>query len=346
MRRSGGWWSRLCQLAVLVVAVGVGFLWFNLSENPERRPVLALMQYLPYPVYLGPALAALVLSYWLGWFWRALSATSLVVVLTAIMGLCVGHAEEGRDRIRFMTYNAKTFYAAARPNGFYELAMEVLQHDPDVLVMQDAGDMSDLEQRQPALFRAIVGDRHTYLYGQYVVASRFPLKDCAPGWIPFQKHMHSFVHCVMEAHGQEVDVVTVHFVTPRQGLNATREEGLKGLKVWGENVNNRVGQSALMVEQMRHFKPRPRIVAGDLNAPESSVVVKLLLNTGLRDAYSSAGLGYGYTHGHSLKLKISLLRIDHILVSDSIGVANAEVGGKVASEHRPVIADLWLTRQP
>lgn len=345
MRRAGGWWVRLCQAAVLLVAVGVGFLWFNLSATPERRPLLALMQYLPYPVYLGPAAVALGLSFYLGWFWRALSAVSLIVVLTAIMGLCVGQADEGHDRIRFMTYNAKTFYAAARPNGYYELAMEVLQHDPDVLVMQDANEMGDMKQYQPERFRAIVGDRHTYLYEQYVVASRFPIKECGPGWIPYNKRMHSFVHCVIEAHGQEVDVVTVHFVTPRQGLNATRFEGRKGLKVWGENVSNRMSQSALMVEQLRHYKPRPRIVAGDLNAPESSEVVKLLLNTGLRDVYSSAGWGYGYTHGHSLKLGISLLRIDHILVSDSIGVASAEVGGKTASEHRPVIADLLLVRQ-
>jgi endonuclease/exonuclease/phosphatase (EEP) superfamily protein YafD len=85
------------------------------------------------------------------------------------------------------------------------------------------------------------------------------------------------------------------------------------------------------------------IVAGDLNAPAQSLVVRTLLDSGLRDAFSSASWGYGYTHGHSLRPHLfSTIRIDHILVSPEIGVADCFVGGKAGSEHRPVIADLWL----
>jgi endonuclease/exonuclease/phosphatase (EEP) superfamily protein YafD len=337
------WLWRAC---VLLVAIAVAFLWFNLSENPERRPVLALLQYLPYPAYLGPTIVAACLSLFLGWAWRLLAVSSLIVVLTAIMGLCVGQPDEGHAYIRVMTYNAKAYYAASRPRGFEELAMEVMQHDPDVLVMQDSGDLVRLQHDKPDVFYRIVGHRQTYGYGQYLIASRYPLKGCGPGLMPFESQMHSFAHCVVQVHGQEVDLVTVHFVTPREGLNAARRQGLRGLRVWSDNMNHRLGQAGLLAEHMRQFKPqRPRIVAGDLNAPESSAVVKTLLHTGLRDAYSSAGLGYGFTHGHSLKLGISWLRIDHILVSDSIGVAHAYVGGKIASEHRPVIADLLLVRQ-
>ncbi len=74
------------------------------------------------------------------------------------------------------------------------------------------------------------------------------------------------------------------------------------------------------------------------------MVVRNLLYTGLRDAFSSAAFGYGYTHGHSLRFGLSFNRIDHILVSDDIGVGDAIVGGRKGSEHRPVIADLWLKR--
>jgi endonuclease/exonuclease/phosphatase (EEP) superfamily protein YafD len=90
-------------------------------------------------------------------------------------------------------------------------------------------------------------------------------------------------------------------------------------------------------------RPRPVVVAGDLNAPEDSLVVRRVLETGLRDAFSSAGVGYGYTYGHyTLGLGISFLRIDHILVSAEIGVIDCYTGGKEASPHRPVIADLFL----
>jgi vancomycin resistance protein VanJ len=90
--------------------------------------------------------------------------------------------------------------------------------------------------------------------------------------------------------------------------------------------------------------PRPLILAGDLNAPESSPVLGTLKAIGLRDAFSAAGIGYGYTHGHSLRPGFSFLRIDHVLVSAGIGVADCFVGGSEASEHRPVIADLLLSR--
>jgi endonuclease/exonuclease/phosphatase (EEP) superfamily protein YafD len=334
-------WLRAFIVAVALALLG---MWWALGENPERRPVVALLQYLPYPVYVAPALLALLVSFWLRWWWRLLAAASLALALTVLMGLCVGQPDEGHGRLRFMTYNVKAYYARARPHGFDEIGMEILQQDPDVIVMQDAVELAQLETINPPLFRAVVGDRQTYAFGQYLVASRFPLKDCKPGWVPYRMEMHSFVHCVLQAHGQEVDLVTVHFVTPRQGLNATRREGVAGLKTWSQNMNDRLSQAGLLAENMRHMTRPYRIVAGDLNAPESSAVVQTLLNTGLRDAYSSAAWGYGFTHGHSLRPGIDLLRIDHILVSGNIGVEEAHVGGKVASQHRPVIADLLMFR--
>lgn len=344
MRRVTGGWMWLWRAVVLSVAMGVTFVWWTLSGSPEQRPVLALLQYVPYPVYLTPTVLSLLVSLWLGWAWRVLALGSLVVVLTAIMGLCLGQADEGHGRIRLMTYNVKSYYAGLRPHGFSELALEIMQHDPDVIVMQDATQIPGLAQSRPQEYRALMGGRQAYAFGQYVVASRFPLKDCAPGWISYRDKRHSFVHCVLQAPGKEIDLVTVHFLTPREGLNATRQKGLQGLEDWSGNMNDRLVQSGLLAEQLRQMK-RPRIVAGDLNAPQTSAVVKTLLNTGMRDAYSSAAWGYGYTHGHSLRPGLSWLRIDHILVSEDIGVVSAEVGGTLASQHRPVIADLLLHRE-
>lgn len=344
MRRAQGNWSWGLRSLVLLVALGVVFVWAILTHDPERWPALALMQYLPYFAFLLPALAAWLASWWLGWLWRALSSASLIVVLTVIMGLCTGTPDEGYGHIRFMTYNVKAFLASMRPHGFSELALEIMLHDPDVIVMQDANQIPALEYNKPEVYKALMGGRQVYSFSQYVVASRLPLKDCAPGWIPYRNQRHSFVHCVLQAHGKEVDLVTVHFTTPRDGLNATRKEGLAGLQAWSGNMNDRLVQSGVLAEHLRLMK-RPRIVAGDLNAPESSMVVQTLLNTGLRDVFSSAAWGYGYTHGHSLKLGLSFLRIDHVLVSNEIGVQHVEVGGAVASEHRPVIADLLLVRQ-
>ncbi|MDO9238199.1 MAG: endonuclease/exonuclease/phosphatase family protein [Aquabacterium sp.] len=327
----------------MAVAAGVCAVSLILVGDPESHPLAALVQYVPYLAYLLPTILALVWSCWLGWAWRLVSAISVGLVLTLIMGLVWGHPDEGHGHLRVMTYNSKAHLAMAAPNGGAALALEIYQHDPDVLVMQDAGELMQWQRERPDMFNAIVGKRDVYSFGQYIIASRLPLKACAPGSIPIRKKPHSFVHCVLTVHGEEIDLVTVHFLTPREGLNATRHGGLKGLAAWRVNMEDRLTQSHELAAQLNAMK-RKRIVMGDLNAPESSTVVQTLLRTGMRDAFSSAGRGYGYTHGHSLRPGLSFLRIDHILVSDDIGVSQAFAGGSAASEHRPVIADLQVTR--
>ena len=345
MQRVRVWWQWGGRAAVLAVAFGVLLVWLGLANDPESHAALALLLYVPYPVYLLPALVAVLWSFSLGWRWRLLALASLLVVLTVLMRPAWGQADDGYRRVRLMTYNVKSYLAVHRPHGVAEVSMEVLQHDPDVIVMQDAGQFVDEHGSPPNTLKTIFGQREIYAFGQYVVASRFPLKDCQPGWIPYNGQRHSFVHCVVSANGTDFDLITVHFVTPRDGLNAARSEGVKGLGAWRANMNKRLTQSGVLAEHLRLMKlKRPRVVAGDLNAPENSSVVQDLLDTGLRDAFASAGLGYGYTHGHSLWPGISFLRIDHILVSDEIGVSDAFAGGKVASQHRPVIADLLLVR--
>jgi endonuclease/exonuclease/phosphatase (EEP) superfamily protein YafD len=336
-------WPKVARATVLLVALGVLFVWLVLSSDPESHPALALLQYVPFVAYVLPAVLAVCVSAWLGWVWRVVALGSLALILTSVMGLAWGEPDEGYGHIRFMTYNVKAYLATLRPHGTSELALEIMQHDPDVVVMQDAGQLIGLQQGQPEVFKAIMGKREFQAFGQYIIASRLPIKDCSPGFIPYRNQQHTYFHCVLIAHGKEIDLVTVHFTTPRDGLNATRHEGLKGLDAWNGNMNDRLVQSGVLAERLRLMK-RPRIVAGDLNAPESSTVVQTLLHTGLRDAFSVAGKGYGYTHGHSLWPGLSFLRIDHILVSEEIGVEDAFAGGKIASQHRPVIADLLVVR--
>lgn len=328
----------------VVVAAVTAVLCWAITGNPERHAATALLQYLPYPLYLAPAVVAAVLSVWLGWRWRAVAGVSLALVLVVLMDLSVGMPDEGHGHVRFMSYNAKTMYAVSRQNGLGELAQEILAHDPDVLVMQDAGDMGYLKRSNPEVFAVIVGDRKVHIMGQYLLASRLPFKDCKVGWISFRNKAHTYLHCVLTAHGKEVDVVTVHLLTPRVGLNAVRYGGVDGLGSWQQNMLDRLTQARALASDVGRMT-RSRIVAGDLNAPERSAVVQMLLETGLRDVYSSASVGYGFTHGHSLKPGIPFLRIDHILVSDDIGVAKAYVGGHKASEHSPVIADLRMHRE-
>jgi endonuclease/exonuclease/phosphatase family metal-dependent hydrolase len=294
-------------------------------------------------------MAVLASFIWLGWVWRGLAVLSLLVCLMVLMGLSWGRAEEGHGRVRFMTYNAKSYLALRQLGGVEVLAHEIFEHQPDILVMQDAGQLVDAEgkARSPELLHAIGGGKaNVFAADEYVVVSRWPISRCQTGAIPVGDEPHVFVHCDIDVNGSMLQVVTAHLITPRKGLLAKhRGQALwLGLDEWQDNMMLRMRQSGLLAEYLRQLPPGRRIVAGDLNATEPSVVVQTLLNTGLRDAFSSASVGYGFTHGHSLLKGLSFLRIDHILVSPQIAVADAFTGGAQASQHRPVIADLYLHR--
>jgi len=336
----------LLKATVALVTVAVALLWAGQVVEPRQLPGLVLVNYVPFPAYLLPVLVAVVASLWLGWVWRAVAVAALLVTLTVVMGWVWGRADEGHGRVRFMTYNVKAYLASQRPGGFAELAQEVAEHQPDILVMQDAQTLSSGEGGQPmdALSQVVRQHREVYQFGQYVVASRWPLQRCQVGGIPTAERSHGFVTCQVQAHGVTLNVVTVHFLSPRDGLNAARKEGFDGMADWQQNMLARLQQTGLLAEHLRQMSG-PILLGGDLNAPEASAVVQTLINTGLRDAFSAAGSGYGYTHGHHLLRGLSFLRIDHILVSKDIGVSDAFVGGRVASQHRPVIADLWVHRQ-
>ena len=305
---------------------------------------LELSRYLPYPVLLAPAALALLLSSALGWRWVLGSAATLALVASVGMGLVWGRPDSGRAPVRLMTYNIKAYKAALRSDGFAELAREVALHHPDILVAQDNHGITRSDVAPPWPGARGFGMPYTFTVEQYIVASRYPLRDCARGSIAFRDQVHLYLRCTVDVDGIALNVVTAHFESPRSGLNAARREGLEGADEWKQNYEDRLGQARALASNLRG-SARPLVVAGDLNAPQASSVVRTLLGTGLRDAFSSAGRGYGYSYGQALRLGFSFLRIDHILVSPEIGVVDCFVGGGDASDHRPVIADLLLQRQ-
>lgn len=87
----------------------------------------------------------------------------------------------------------------------------------------------------------------------------------------------------------------------------------------------------------------PTVVVGDLNAEPDSWVVATLEAGGLRSAvgHDAPGTNHGFTG------RTDGRRIDHILVSHHWSVTGARVvtdrpGGRLPSDHWPVVADLQL----
>ncbi len=87
----------------------------------------------------------------------------------------------------------------------------------------------------------------------------------------------------------------------------------------------------------------PTVVVGDLNALPDSPVVATLVAGGLRNAVGDDAPGTN----HAFTGRTDGRRIDHILVSSHWAVAGARVdttrpGGRLPSDHWPVVADLVL----
>ena len=103
-------------------------------------------------------------------------------------------------------------------------------------------------------------------------------------------------------------------------------------------------RGAELVAEWTRAEPQRRwIVVGDLNATANSAPLRVLASAGLRDALT--GLPGGTEHAFTGAL--DRRRIDHVLVSDGIAVVHARIdhlrpGGRLASDHWPVVADLRL----
>lgn len=87
----------------------------------------------------------------------------------------------------------------------------------------------------------------------------------------------------------------------------------------------------------------PRVVLGDLNAEPDDTVLQKMHDAGLHQALPA---GAGGTN-HDFTGRTDGRRIDHILVSDDFRVERAEIvtvrpGGRLPSDHWPVVADLRL----
>ncbi len=336
--------KRLTKLYIAAVTAIILIISVGYAIGPEYHWSIAYLQYVPYYLFCAPVLVAVLLSLGCSRRWRFASIAALVLVLTVIMGLATGWPDDGAERIRVMTFNVKDYITINQSEGLDAIIDEVNLHDPDVLVLQDAVKINARwEEKSPAVL-PLFADKNVYTFGQYAVISRYPLKDCGKGSISFRAVAHTYVHCVLVTGFTQIDLYTAHLLTPREGLNAVRHENRGAISTWQENIDDRMTQAQSLAGDLQK-SIRPVILAGDFNAPDRSLVLRTLMGNRLRDAYASASVGFGFTYGHSFKPGISFLRLDHILVDPSIGVAQCYAGSKEVSPHRPVIADLLLKRQ-
>ena len=100
-------------------------------------------------------------------------------------------------------------------------------------------------------------------------------------------------------------------------------------------------QNAARMAQARTLRavldglPAPFVAGGDLNAqPQTRAAASAPER--YADAFDEAGRGFGYTNPANFPVS----RIDHLLLSQGVRARRAFVPNVVASDHRPLVADL------
>ncbi|GFO60997.1 hypothetical protein GMST_33220 [Geomonas silvestris] len=310
----------------------------------------ALNLYLPQAMWALPGLALAVLAWRGERFWALVPLCCVVWVLGPLMGVRwsgppAQAAAQGAS-LRLMTWNIK--YGSYPLEPLFE---ELDRSRPDVVLFQDA---------VGALGGTLAGylrDWQVYSHGQFVIASRYPLSDLEVRELPRAGEGQEYLRCRLHLGEHAVALYNVHFKTPRRSLNEFRTARKrpwylpKAIEALSHNAETRQLQAAAVARALKE-ESGPVLVAGDFNAPVATRVVGMLREQGLKDAFDERGRGYGFSYGqllfkHRLPwLRLSFMRIDHVMSSREFGTQRCWTGTGRASDHRPVLADLVLLPGP
>jgi vancomycin resistance protein VanJ len=309
----------------------------------------ALNLYLPQIMWAVPGLVLTILIFRIDRSWAWLPLICVLWVLGPIMGFCWStqppQPAPGSLSLRVMTWNIKY--------GFYDitpLINEIDRSKPDVVLFQDAS--NSLNGPLGDYFKKWQVRSH----GQFVIASKYPLSEAEVREFPATGGgRQDYLHCQLHLGQSVISLYNVHFKTPRKSLNAlrtVRRQPLnlpQAIQTFDHNVSTRLVQAISILGSLSK-EQGPVIVAGDLNAPDASRVCTTLRDAGLHDAFAESGRGYGFTYGHLLLkrrlpwFRISWMRIDHVMMNSQLRTQRCWIGTGMASDHRPVIADLMLQR--
>jgi endonuclease/exonuclease/phosphatase family metal-dependent hydrolase len=263
-----------------------------------------------------------------------MNVVSAAVVLFSIMGLELNGLWKECPSQNGLTLRVLTCNVHGSAFDVTTLNAVIAQNSPDIVALQEcpATIIQDCFSEE---------DWFTEQSGELCVASRFPIRSATAldrrslgGWGNFA------LSCQIAAPQGGINVVSVHFLSPRQGLEALRYDRFKATTWAQSEFQFRHEESKLLYRELRGIRD-PTIIAGDFNmTPESRIFRKYLHN--YADAFTEAGTGFGYTrptrwHG---------VRIDHVLADGNWAVKCCRVCDDVGSDHLPVVAELQPVAAP
>lgn len=322
-------WSRRVLLwTSIAYLIGMMLMLLLLRAAPLGFWPIHLFVYGPRWVLIAPALALVLFALWLDRR-RALPIAlgALLVVLFPVMAFnlpwrgWISRVPAG-PKLRVLTCNTGS--------GLYDpvlLGGLIAELQPDVVALQEWGDVPPT----PILWQ---GAWHFKQHDRLCVASRHPIREMEVLTVPHDSIRSSVARFVIDTPDGPVQVVDLHLITPRDGLEPIIAQKWKGIPAFQDFCVEQWHDSDI-ASRWAAALPYPLIVTGDFNLPSDSPNYRGSWSR-FTDAFEFSGLGYGPTR-FTRKIRA---RIDHILAGPDWQPTRCWVGPDVRSDHRPVIADL------
>jgi endonuclease/exonuclease/phosphatase family metal-dependent hydrolase len=287
----------------------------------ERGPLVQLLAFTPYAAAwtVLPALLALALRRWL--------TAAVAVVTVALFGVLVlPRAFSDHDRgpstgvaLHMMTANME--FGGADPAVIVAL---VRDNDIAVLALQEFTPQAVTRLQTAGLGKLLpyssLGDEPgasgSGLYSRYPITGGGVRRNAGG--------MNQTYGTIKPPGAVAVTVTSVHPLAP---VDSASERG------W---------RTDLAAEPGTGPGGTPQILLGDFNSTLDHAPLRELISRGYRDAADADGKGLIGTWGAYERRKLPPVIIDHVLADKRIGIAHVSVHGLPHSDHRSVIADLWL----
>jgi endonuclease/exonuclease/phosphatase (EEP) superfamily protein YafD len=322
-------WRRALAAAIVVYALAIVALWAWMHFEGDRSWAATLFLFGPRWVCALPlALLVPAAAVWHRRMLWLLAVTGLVI-LVPILGFQVHVGGAGEPYVlRVLTCNVgqRRFHPE-------KLARLVEHEQPDIVVLQE------VPFRPPLM--AWPQGWHVVHRDELLVASRHPIVEREQLPMPYLPGKLAAIRYTIELPGRQVDLVNLHLMSPRRGLEAVldRRTGIDLARVpeLERNLRLRADEARLVSDWIAQF-PGAKIVAGDFNTPVESTIFRRDWSW-LGDAFSSAGFGFGFTKITEKEGWSYGARIDHVLYGSPWRCVRAWVGPDIGSDHLPLVAD-------
>ena len=298
----------------------------------ERHWLTTLFTYAPQQLFTVPTILLLVISIVLKRKRELLINSALFVFcLFVFLGFNIPFhpfMKSGGTRVHVMTYNIH------HALGGVDNVVEVIkQQSPDIVCLQEANSIGGQSEPIQKIVKLLPEWRIAY-YAQMVILSRYPIRKVNV-YEPLIENGRVFLKTIISVKGKDLSVICLHLNTAAKPESLNRHGSTIGKYLQGSTSIR-----SIQISELKSIAGKisgPLIIAGDFNTPSRGKLYRRMSRQ-FKDSFHAAGWGFGYT----FNTNIPVMRIDYIFVNDKVCVRKCYVPHAMASDHRPVVAEIEI----